>query len=680
MFDWLNKLSLRAKLLGGFAIVVGLMATACIVALVSQSWTQRAIDRFLDVDDVVESLSAQSGAAMLKARQHEKDFLLHYRLLGQREATARYMALLGMEVTTIHQNMARIRPSVQDPAVKEQTRQIDLALDRYQDGVTRFSKQIGGEGQAEVGLEGALRRKLRSIEVTVRGESLPELVVDLLAIQGEETDYLLRGLDRDTAPMHRAADLFKLDVARAALADETKSQLQARIDEYLTLFDNDAKIAALVEKYRSDANIVEPLLEALQTRVRNDQILTRDRVNAAVQASHWVLMSVGGVAIGLGLVVAQRCTRSITQGVGECLTFAEKLARGHMETRLSVRGRDEFGTMAVALNGMADAMAGAQRALQTELDERQRTNRILKQEIEDRIRAEQELEAAHQQLMVASRRAGMAEIASGVLHNVGNVLNSVNVSATLVLDRLQQSKVDQLTRVSGLIEQHQADLGQFITLDPKGKQVPGFLKLLAGHLTEERAQMLEELNSLHSKVEHIKTIVATQQSYAGVSGVIEPIDLHTLLDDAIKMNSSSFERHGIAVQREYAELPKLLLDKQKLLQILVNLVKNAKDAMLEPGQGEHRLDISTRLVDEDRLQIVLTDTGVGIPPENLLRIFSHGFTTKKTGHGFGLHSCANAAKEMGGSLQAESDGPGTGATFTLELPFQPAEEPACCTT
>jgi two-component system, NtrC family, sensor kinase len=680
MFSRLKKLSLRAKLLGGFAIVVGLMATACVVALVSQSWTQRAIDRFLDVDDVVESLSAQSGTAMLKARQHEKDFLLHYRLLGQREATARYLALLGMEVTTIHQNMARIRQSVQEPEVIEQSRQIEHALDQYQKGVMHFGEQIGGVGHFGVGFEGALRRKLRAIEVTVRGEGLPELVVDLLAIQGEETDYLLRGLDRDTAPMHGAVKLFKLDLARAALADDTKAQLQSLVDEYLTLFDNDAKVAAIVEEYRSDAHVVEPLLEGLQSRVRNDQAVTRKRVDVAIRTSRWILVGACLVALGLGLVVALLCTRSIAGGVRECLTFAEQLARGNMEMRLGAQRPDEFGTMAVALNGMADAMAGAQGALRTELDERQRTNRMLKQEIEDRVRAEQELEATHQQLMVASRRAGMAEIASGVLHNVGNVLNSVNVSATLVLNRLQQSKVDQLTRVAGLIEQHQADLGQFITLDPKGKQVPGFLKLLSGHLAEERAQMLEELNALHSKVEHIKTIVATQQSYAGVSGVIEPIDLHQLLDDAIKMNSSSFERHGIAVQREYAELPKLLFDKQKLLQILVNLVKNAKEAMLEPGQGEHRLDLSTRLVDEDRVQIVLTDTGVGIPRENLLRIFSHGFTTKKTGHGFGLHSCANAAKEMGGSLAAESDGPGTGATFTLELPFQPAEAHVCCTT
>ena len=314
------------------------------------------------------------------------------------------------------------------------------------------------------------------------------------------------------------------------------------------------------------------------------------------------------------------------------------------------------------------------------MKERQRANGLLQREVDERTRAERALEGTHQELMTASRRAGMAEIATGVLHNVGNVLNSVNVSATLALERLRQSKGNQLNRVADLLEQHADDLGRFMTQDPKGKQVPGFLKLLAGHLEEERGHVLEELEALHSKVEHIKTIVATQQSYAGVSGVIEPIDLHRLLDDAIKMNSSSFERHGIVVDRDDAELPRLLLDKQKVLQILVNLVKNAKDAVLERSGGERRIGFRTEVGADDRLRIIVSDTGVGISEANRTRVFSHGYTTKKSGHGFGLHSCANAAKEMGGSLSMHSDGADRGAEFTLELPFQPAEALECSTT
>src|SRR5262249_23870862 len=150
-----------------------------------------------------------------------------------------------------------------------------------------------------------------------------------------------------------------------------------------------------------------------------------------------------------------------------------------------------------------------------------RANQELSREISERLRAEQELESAHQQLMASARRAGMAEIATGVLHNVGNVLNSINVSATLASDRMRQSKVTDLVRATQMMDAHKDDLGTFITHDPKGRQLPNFLGLLATHLLDERADVLKELELLVTKVNHVKTIVSTQQSYAGVSGAIE---------------------------------------------------------------------------------------------------------------------------------------------------------------
>lgn len=292
------------------------------------------------------------------------------------------------------------------------------------------------------------------------------------------------------------------------------------------------------------------------------------------------------------------------------------------------------------------------------------------------MRAEQELKAVYQQLMDSARRAGMAEIATGVLHNVGNVLNSINVSATLASDRMRQSKVTDFIRATQMMEKHAEDLGTFITSDPKGKQLPVFLSLLAAHLTDERTDILKELELLATKVNHVKTIVSTQQSYAGVSGVVETVDIATTLDDAMKLNSASFDRHKVTVIREYQEIPKVRLDKQKVLQILVNLVSNAKDAFADsPDQKERTLILRTMLSGEKTLQIHIIDNGMGIPPENVTRIFSHGFTTKTKGHGFGLHSCANAASELGGSLVARSEGTGKGAEFVLELPFEPAEIP-----
>ena len=287
-----------------------------------------------------------------------------------------------------------------------------------------------------------------------------------------------------------------------------------------------------------------------------------------------------------------------------------------------------------------------------------------------------ELQESHKQLVETSRQAGMAEVATSVLHNVGNVVNSVNVCVTMVTEQIKRSKITSLAKVSGLLGEHTADLGDFITKDPKGRQLPAFIEQLAGHLQQEQTSILNELAALTKNVDHIKDVVAMQQSYAKVSGAIEKIKPTDLVEDALRMNASVLIRHDVHFFREYDEhLPEIAVEKNKVLQILVNLIRNAKQSCDESGQPEKRLTMRVSN-GGDSVRIALEDNGVGIAPENLPRIFSHGFTTKKDGHGFGLHSGALAAKEMGGSLDVRSDGPGKGATFTLELPCQPKQTKA----
>jgi len=290
-------------------------------------------------------------------------------------------------------------------------------------------------------------------------------------------------------------------------------------------------------------------------------------------------------------------------------------------------------------------------------------------DITERKLAEAELEQTHRQLLETSRQAGMAEVATGVLHNVGNVLNSVNVSTTLALEQVKKSKVTNLAKVVSLMNEHTADLGAFISSDSKGKQLPSYLAQLAIHLTAEQTTLLQEIEQLRTNVEHIKDIVAMQQSYAKVSGVTETLKISDLVEDALRMNAGALARHEVEVVREFAEIPPVTVDKHKVLQVLVNLIRNAKYACEESGRSDKRLTV--RVVNgEGRLKIAVVDNGVGIPRENMVRIFNHGFTTRKEGHGFGLHSGALAAKEMGGALVVQSDGPGHGASFTLELPLQ----------
>jgi PAS domain S-box-containing protein len=298
----------------------------------------------------------------------------------------------------------------------------------------------------------------------------------------------------------------------------------------------------------------------------------------------------------------------------------------------------------------------------------------IERDITERKRAQEELENIHKQLLEASRRDGMAEIASNVLHNVGNVLNSVNISTNLIAERVRKSKIPGLAKVVDLLEQHAHDLGDFITLDSRGKHLPAHVRDLSECLTADQRAMIGELESLRRNVEHIKEIVAMQQSYATASGVKELINVVELVEDGICINDEGLLRHGVEVVREFEQVPPMNVEKHKILQILVNLLSNAKYACEESQRADKRVTVRVAN-DEGRAIISVTDNGVGIPLENLTRIFNHGFTTRKGGHGFGLHSGALAAKEMGGALCVHSDGPGHGAIFTLELPCPTQEHP-----
>ncbi len=286
-----------------------------------------------------------------------------------------------------------------------------------------------------------------------------------------------------------------------------------------------------------------------------------------------------------------------------------------------------------------------------------------------------ELEKKNQELVDASRRAGMAEIATDVLHNVGNALNRLNVATTTVLEKLSASKLPKLRSVAAMISERQQDLGRFLTEDPQGKHIPSYLVKVTEILCEEQNEILKIVQSLAASVDDITEIVRTQQAHASNSRCRVVTSLSEVCESALKLNETALKQQGVAVIREFGSIDRVVLDKSRLGQILCNLIRNAVEALADNGNEEKRLTIRLLTPEEDKLRLEVADNGVGIPPENLTKIFQHGFTTKKDGHGFGLHSSALAAKEMGGSLGAHSEGPGQGALFVLELPLRHKEKP-----
>ncbi len=342
--------------------------------------------------------------------------------------------------------------------------------------------------------------------------------------------------------------------------------------------------------------------------------------------------------------------RSFVSPIHAMKEFTREVADGALSKRLAIKPPGELLDLVDYLNRMT-----------AELEHREHERKLAGQQVEDMQR----------ELLAVSRMAGMAEIATNVLHNVGNVLNSLNVSVSMIDEQVRQSRVASLAKSIELFDGFAGGLPAFLAT-PKGQLLPGFLTTVSKRLVEDNSTLLRELASVSRNVEHIKAIVAMQQSYARPSGLSEPVVVADLIDDALRMGQASFAKHGIEVVREFEACEPLTTDRHKLLQILINLISNARHALKESHHPTPRLIVRVSPTTAG-VAIEVADNGVGIPAENLAKIFQHGFTTKTGGHGFGLHASANAARELGGSLDVTSAGDGAGATFVLDLPHSPEE-------
>jgi PAS domain S-box-containing protein len=286
-----------------------------------------------------------------------------------------------------------------------------------------------------------------------------------------------------------------------------------------------------------------------------------------------------------------------------------------------------------------------------------------------RRETEEKLAKARQQLIETAHGAGMAEIATAVLHDIGNVLNSVNVSCDVILQALSKPTTEMLMRTNSLVIQNEGKLADFLTNDRQGQKVPELLNRIAEELFDERADILTEATSLRNNVSRIKDVISTQQTYAKAEYYVEEFHLNDVVDDAINIQLTNAQY--LQVDRDYGATPTVSTQRTKLVMILMNILANARDAMAGNPISERFLDVKTGLQDDGMVFVSIGDNGEGISEENLTKIFTHGFTTKADGHGFGLHTCANLMTEMNGRLIAESEGPGQGSTFTLVFPPRP---------
>jgi len=402
---------------------------------------------------------------------------------------------------------------------------------------------------------------------------------------------------------------------------------------------------------------------------RADEV--HDHIRRIIGTNTLVAAATSVLLVGLSLVLARR----LVAPVRSLTLAATELERGNLDAALPEASNRETRQLVAAFRSMTRSIRDRDRAITAHLGSLERSRDDLELRVQERtselLKAKERIEAASVSLAAASRTAGMAEVATSVLHNVGNVLTSVNVSATILAETVRRSKVRGLGRAAALMEEHASELGAFVTSDPAGKLLPEYLKELSVTLEAEQDAVGQELQALLANVEHVKAVVKMQQTYARKGReVAEDASLHELVDEALRMGAPDIQRRGVRVERDYAPMPAVHIDRHKVIQILVNLVTNGMHALEGRADGR-RLTVQTRALPRGRVSVRVSDNGVGIRSEDLVKIFNHGFTTRMDGHGFGLHSGAVSAMELGGTLVAESDGPGAGAAFILTLPAHP---------
>ncbi len=419
---------------------------------------------------------------------------------------------------------------------------------------------------------------------------------------------------------------------RAWFFDEDSATPEER--EFVAARSGEPLIRVLDEEWLEVLQVVDAQVDSRPLVIRAE--VERQITMSGAIATRYATISTIAAALVLLVVLLAALQRAVVEPISSLTRNAAKIGSGDTgEVRFDLERSDEVGILSRAFDNMMEQLAISRAAL-----------------------------------VDSAREAGQSEIATGILHNVGNVLNSVNVSSSILAKQAAEIAADDLEALNQVIAEHADDLAAFLTEDPRGKHFPPFLDALSSQISNSRATIAEEVSALTQGIERIRSMVASQQDYVRRNLVEESVSVASQIEKALELSQKvePFDR-ALEVRVELEELPHVSLDRHRLLEILVNLIQNARQAMEGPLDGPRVLTIQLRRCAEDRLCISVADTGCGIDAEGLRKVFDHGYTTKPTGNGFGLHSAILAAGELGGALAVASDGPGHGAAFTLELPL-----------
>jgi PAS domain S-box-containing protein len=288
----------------------------------------------------------------------------------------------------------------------------------------------------------------------------------------------------------------------------------------------------------------------------------------------------------------------------------------------------------------------------------------LEQMVEDRTR---ELKEAQKRMVSRAMEAGMAQAAAMGLHNIGNAVTPMNV----LMDKMQKNEIEEISRYLEKcyldLKSHANDLERYINLEARGKQVFAYMGELIDSLITQNKKQSANFNRIEEALAYISEILSLQQTYASRDRETkEVVDLNDLIDHAIRMQMGALEKRGIFIKKQFDDsLPKLLMDKNRLMQVIVNFIKNSYEAIdAQKNKTGEKVIAFSSFVENGRVGFRISDNGIGIDPEKIDKIFELG-KSRKGSTGFGLHYCKMCVEANGGTITFNSTGVGKGATVSV---------------